>query len=137
MLAVISGDRAEYYINDDFFFSSRRRHMRCALVTGVQTCALPIFTTIVALLDPADIRADGVVRSTQIGRVPKALADNFEGAAIAVADGRTWLWLVSDDNYNNWQRSLLLQFELVGLPPRRPDSTKAADRKSTRLNSSH
>src|SRR3546814_6245165 len=28
-----------------FFFSSRRRHTRCALVTGVQTCALPISIT--------------------------------------------------------------------------------------------
>src|SRR3546814_10292581 len=28
-----------------FFFSSRRRHTRCALVTGVQTCALPICWT--------------------------------------------------------------------------------------------
>src|SRR3546814_17763319 len=27
----------------DFFFSSGRRHTRCALVTGVQTCALPIW----------------------------------------------------------------------------------------------
>src|SRR3546814_10643367 len=26
-----------------FLFSSRRRHTRCALVTGVQTCALPIY----------------------------------------------------------------------------------------------
>ena len=26
-----------------FFFSSRRRHTRCADVTGVQTCALPIY----------------------------------------------------------------------------------------------
>src|SRR3546814_12810553 len=26
-----------------FFFSSKRRHTRCALVTGVQTCALPIY----------------------------------------------------------------------------------------------
>src|SRR3546814_10044217 len=26
-----------------FFFSSRRRHTRCALVTGVQTCGLPIW----------------------------------------------------------------------------------------------
>src|SRR3546814_6389114 len=26
------------------FFSSRRRHTRCALVTGVQTCALPIYS---------------------------------------------------------------------------------------------
>src|SRR3546814_18984869 len=39
-----------------FFFSSRRRHTRCALVTGVQTCALPIlpmgheFTSLVLAL---------------------------------------------------------------------------------------
>src|SRR3546814_10062095 len=31
-----------------FFFSSRRRHTRCALVTGVQTCALPILRGISA-----------------------------------------------------------------------------------------
>src|SRR3546814_6357632 len=30
------------YLLSFFFFSSRRRHTRCALVTGVQTCALPI-----------------------------------------------------------------------------------------------
>src|SRR3546814_2975491 len=29
-----------------FCFSSRRRHTRCALVTGVQTCALPIFRAV-------------------------------------------------------------------------------------------
>src|SRR3546814_7028805 len=31
------------YVCFVFFFSSRRRHTRCALVTGVQTCALPIY----------------------------------------------------------------------------------------------
>src|SRR3546814_5530320 len=31
------------YIIFFFFFSSRRRHTSCALVTGVQTCALPIY----------------------------------------------------------------------------------------------
>src|SRR3546814_19637 len=31
-----------FYCFNMFFFSSRRRHTRCALVTGVQTCALPI-----------------------------------------------------------------------------------------------
>src|SRR3546814_12378669 len=36
-----------------FFFSSRRRHTRCALVTGVQTCALPI---LVQGAQPADQR---------------------------------------------------------------------------------
>src|SRR3546814_5425939 len=34
-----------------FFFSSRRRHTRCALVTGVQTCALPILLAASSLLD--------------------------------------------------------------------------------------
>src|SRR3546814_422564 len=31
-----------FFLSCFFFFSSRRRHTRCALVTGVQTCALPI-----------------------------------------------------------------------------------------------
>src|SRR3546814_10386687 len=36
-----------------FFFSSRRRHTRCALVTGVQTCALPIcLVDLVVLVRP-------------------------------------------------------------------------------------
>src|SRR3546814_9459527 len=45
-----------------FFFSSRRRHTRCALVTGVQTCALPISAAHeqLVVLDPA-------VRLHQIG----------------------------------------------------------------------
>src|SRR3546814_3498539 len=57
-----------------FFFSSRRRHTRCALVTGVQTCALPIFLNVVngdketvdAILDHPDIQAVGFVGSTPI-----------------------------------------------------------------------
>src|SRR3546814_5279236 len=40
-----------------FFFSSRRRHTRCALVTGVQTCALPIWSD--AIPDQALVRACG------------------------------------------------------------------------------
>src|SRR3546814_10842607 len=35
-----------------FFFSSRRRHTRCALVTGVQTCALPIYLKLTESEDP-------------------------------------------------------------------------------------
>src|SRR3546814_19621276 len=37
-----SGRLSPVCTNSTFFFSSRRRHTRCALVTGVQTCALPI-----------------------------------------------------------------------------------------------
>src|SRR3546814_9184218 len=40
---VVIFDFLTYYSCMSFlFFSSRRRHTRCALVTGVQTCALPI-----------------------------------------------------------------------------------------------
>src|SRR3546814_1739967 len=35
-------ERVVDWVCRNFFFSSRRRHTRCALVTGVQTCALPI-----------------------------------------------------------------------------------------------
>src|SRR3546814_3967669 len=47
-----------------FSFSRRRRHTRCALVTGVQTCALPIFSapgagTYYALVRAID--ADGIM----------------------------------------------------------------------------
>src|SRR3546814_10430616 len=37
----------------NFFFSSRRRHTRCALVTGVQTCALPISLPLDVVLELA------------------------------------------------------------------------------------
>src|SRR3546814_3779647 len=44
-----------------FFFSSRRRHTRCALVTGVQACALPI-SDAPATVKPVDaIGADDMV----------------------------------------------------------------------------
>src|SRR3546814_7621334 len=44
-----------------FFFSSRRRHTRCALVTGVQTCALPISRRVsgATLVPPATFIAQG------------------------------------------------------------------------------
>src|SRR3546814_1424928 len=41
-----------------FFFSSRRRHTRCALVTGVQTCALPISDRRIGAAAEADRQVD-------------------------------------------------------------------------------
>src|SRR3546814_7854679 len=60
-----------------FFFSSRRRHTRCALVTGVQTCALPISSTtpqpsaVQQLATPAPIVPDG--RVTQLPVSPTSI----------------------------------------------------------------
>src|SRR3546814_6913742 len=49
-----------------FFFSSRRRHTRCALVTGVQTCALPIFRP-VAGSECVVLQAMAVLEQQQTG----------------------------------------------------------------------
>src|SRR3546814_7835963 len=48
-----------------FFFSSRRRHTRCALVTGVQTCALPICTSAFAEYS--------LVHENQLAKIPEEL----------------------------------------------------------------
>src|SRR3546814_1916069 len=73
-----------------FFFSSRRRHTRCALVTGVQTCALPIslyekrvkaddLPFFVALLD----------HLARAGCAVPAMIHDREGAAIQRIAGRS------------------------------------------------
>src|SRR3546814_257221 len=61
-----------------FFFSSRRRHTRCALVTGVQTCALPIYAMYeadAAFLQVLDnttqiVQPVGVAQSTMVYPMP-------------------------------------------------------------------
>src|SRR3546814_14740977 len=59
-----------------FFFSSRRRHTRCALVTGVQTCALPI--SFLLLL------GQGGARDTaEAERLLRLAADQGEPSALA------------------------------------------------------
>src|SRR3546814_17252263 len=52
-----------------FFFSSRRRHTRCALVTGVQTCALPISGCAPVPLSPARAGRAIVLHPPGTGRV--------------------------------------------------------------------
>src|SRR3546814_3425492 len=54
-----------------FFFSSRRRHTRCALVTGVQTCALPILARVIR----------GVLEQAP-GLDPVAIEDAIVGCAV-------------------------------------------------------
>src|SRR3546814_6892352 len=56
-----------------FFFSSRRRHTRCALVTGVQTCALPIWLDI--LHNNAGYVGADLARDTKVTDIPFELWD--------------------------------------------------------------
>src|SRR3546814_6329636 len=50
-----------------FFLSSRRRHTRCALVTGVQTCALPISIDWCRGCRAARVKVDGAQLAAPIG----------------------------------------------------------------------
>src|SRR3546814_8679265 len=95
-----------------FFFSSRRRHTRCALVTGVQTCALPIWirgvTSDIAALDPLD----AFERLEHGFGAPEAASGEnggFTGHGVDPCRGR-------------------MEY---------PQNRMRRDRKSTRLNSSH
>src|SRR3546814_9867945 len=72
------------------FFSSRRRHTRCALVTGVQTCALPIWFGLEAgYADLGELEPDVAGQSleassayfTAVGTLP--FTDKFSGYAKA------------------------------------------------------
>src|SRR3546814_16979252 len=66
-----------------FFFSSRRRHTRCALVTGVQKCALPISDQaeqLIAQGNETTGRAESVRSGTQtIGEVMSAVGQAVGG----------------------------------------------------------
>src|SRR3546814_9800675 len=66
-----------------FFFSSRRRHTSCALVTGVQTCALPIFELPDVLQDPLHFRDS----KKYPDRLKDARAKTGQRDAFAVAHG--------------------------------------------------
>src|SRR3546814_12069598 len=79
-----------------FFFSSRRRHTRCALVTGVQTCALPISlgsATLAVLAEPGEpvlaeaLTYPGVLDAARLLRRPlKPVAMDEEGVIPGALD---------------------------------------------------
>src|SRR3546814_5980288 len=71
-----------------FFFSSRRRHTRCALVTGVQTCALPIFHVWLgqALYDDVALRRLAGADGMHVGCRAADIDQKQRSDALAVAD---------------------------------------------------
>src|SRR3546814_4643110 len=90
------------------FFSSRRRHTSCALVTGVQTCALPIlFWT-----DPTGDSPDYVTSESNVGRDPLLTATITGGGSttppvwfdnLEITEPRTYVRFTDDSvNYVEW-----------------------------------
>src|SRR3546814_6518685 len=122
------------------FFSSRRRHTRCALVTGVQTCALPISyrgagMINIPITDTLAFRASGSYRKQggyidSIGTAGSRIDHNFND--FQSYGGRASLLWKPDSRLSVRLSALLQNLSVDGAP-----SFVETDRKSTRLNSSH
>lgn len=83
------------------------------------------FTAKLTLVDPADIHRDAVVRGRVIATLaPPLLVDNMEGISITQEEGRTIVWMISDNNFLIFQRTLLMKFAL-DLRMKKPEADKA------------
>src|SRR3546814_9560825 len=125
-----------------FFFSSRRRHTRCALVTGVQTCALPISDAVAGVANVIlRRRVEEVVTSVR-------LAGTTDGGGFTqqynLVGGPSWSSgsLMAAADFQKADEITARQRAYTGNLP--PDATLipgqkqvSIDRQSTRLNSSH
>src|SRR3546814_8137555 len=101
-----------------FFFSSRRRHTRCALVTGVQTCALPICPGEAPLLAVRDLYVDLPLEHGMLHAV--------RGISFEVKRGET-LCLVGESGCGKSMTSLAV----MGLLPRRAQRTTTRSEEHT------
>lgn len=84
------------------------------------------FAAKLAVLDPAVVKP----RATVAGKVIATLAapllvDNMEGVAITREGNDTIIWLISDNNFNIWQRTLLMKFRLAERNKKKPDAEPA------------
>src|SRR3546814_7203157 len=143
------------YKLDGFGFSGRRRHTRCALVTGVQTCALPIYPTktydgtAAATLTSANYQlsgfaaGEGATVTETMGLYGSANAGTRTvtaalGSGDFTADSGTllsnYVLPTSASGLGTIAQALLIA-SIIGDPTKTYDGT--TDRKSTRLNSSH
>src|SRR3546814_10236190 len=103
-----------------FFFSSRRRQTRCALVTGVQTCALPIYMIDNFLWEGTNRRTD------------RWGGDHLARTAFAAELVRAVRREIGPEPVVNFRFSQWKQQDVRARLAETPQ-----DRKSTRLNSSH
>src|SRR3546814_6640009 len=120
------------------FFSSRRRHTRCALVTGVQTCALPISgRSGVLRLGPKVLAQFGelhprVLRALDL-KAPAVAFEVFLDVIPLPRAGRQKHSLLALSSFQPVSRDFAFLVD-EAVPA---EKVIRADQKSTRLNSSH
>jgi hypothetical protein len=83
-------------------------------------------SAIISIGDPAEISPGKPWQSKAIAVLkPPLSVDNMEGIAVTQEADRNIVWIISDDNFNGFQRTLLLKFALID-----PDAPKTADKKT-------
>src|SRR3546814_19604257 len=85
-----------------FFFSSRRRHTRCALVTGVQTCALPILGNPKKTLQAGELGKTRIADHLAVRRRTDALMVLATAAPTQVQIFTRRRNRPDDDEYDQW-----------------------------------
>ncbi|MDF0541289.1 esterase-like activity of phytase family protein [Sphingobium sp. H39-3-25] len=71
------------------------------------------FTAVLVRITLPPFKEGAQLASKPLARLaPPLLADNFEGLALSQEKGRTVLWVISDDNHQFFERTLLLKFAL-------------------------
>src|SRR3546814_9201015 len=86
-----------------FFFSSRRRHTSCALVTGVQTCALPICHE--------DLIAKAIVPDLSLGAHVAPLGVAFYRGTAFPSRYRSGVFV---SEHGSWNRSTFAGYREIG-----------------------
>src|SRR3546814_3877991 len=113
-----------------FFFASSSRHTRCALVTGVQMFALPIFRLAGSLAVPyLELMADIILTPSAAARVAAIAKQQRKPAILRLA--------VEGGGCSGFQHRFGLADEIEGDDVSVEQDGVKLDRKSTRLNSSH
>src|SRR3546814_1954345 len=85
------------------FFTRRRRHTRCALVTGVQTCALPIFDFRIG----GETAGDQLARDQDLGHVLAHQLLELARAALRHLRGERHLVLLRSEEHTSELQSLM------------------------------
>jgi hypothetical protein len=72
------------------------------------------FSALLTIVDADAIIAGATVEGKVVARIePPGVADNFEAIAVSQGRGRSFVWLMSDDNFIAYQQTYLLLFEVM------------------------
>lgn len=84
------------------------------------------FAAKLAIVEPASLIGGEVVKGRVIATLTSPLlVDNMEGVAITRERKDIIIWLISDNNFNIWQRTLLMKFKLSERNKKKPEASPA------------